>query len=193
MTTYEPWIGEETIGPGTDCRSRWAPGWPPCGAPATIHIMSESAIDGVVCLRMCETHAPAARAAGVHLDEHSPSFPGCRCNVSRPAAPSNDPRDLPYQPDTRLTLDCSRPPGYAPPPISAERPRYGRPPYDPNWEARITQGRPASLHAPDGLTHFLRAGDGDRSVPLCAAPGERRLSRNWRVISCPDCRATEIP
>jgi hypothetical protein len=193
MTSYEPWIGEDTTGgDGTDCRARWGPGWPACGATATIHILSESAIDGVVCLKTCEAHAPMARAAGVYVDEHSPSFPGCRCI---PPAPASQPKLGGWVQSTRECRECPDVPAQSPDAqIPAERPRYGRPPFDPSWEARITQGRPASAYAADGLTHFLRAGDGaGRAVPLCAAPGERRLSRNWRVVSCPTCRLTEIP
>lgn len=174
--THEPWIGSDASASGMGCRQRWGPGWPPCGALVTIHVLSESAIDGVVCLQVCEPHARTAREAGVYVDEHSPSFPGCRC---RPTVkrPDTDVRDLPYRPEERLRLVV-------------------RAPYDPDLERRMRESHRITPLSLDGLTHYLNgdnralcgagrylAGDAQQSI-ICSA--------NWRIVSCPTCRTTEI-
>jgi hypothetical protein len=67
----EPWIGDvNTDRPGM-CTYAPQPGDERCGAPATRHIMSESAIYGLVALPACDTHAPLARAAGPFLGDHA--------------------------------------------------------------------------------------------------------------------------
>jgi hypothetical protein len=66
----EPWIGDENLEMPGQCTFATEPGQPRCGAPATLHIASESAIYGAVSLTTCDEHAPIARAAGPYLGEH---------------------------------------------------------------------------------------------------------------------------
>lgn len=73
----EPWIGDETTEPG--CRYHITPGRPTCGAPVTIHIISESAISGPVVLPTCDRHASIAKLAGPWLSQHTPGSPNCHC------------------------------------------------------------------------------------------------------------------
>lgn len=173
MSTYEPWIGPPATGSG--CRARWSPGWPACGAPVTIHVLSESAIDGVINIPVCEAHAPSARVAGVYTGEHSPSFPGCVCRDTAPEPPP-DTQPHTHRPEERLRLTV-------------------RAPYDQDLERRMRESRgfiPLSL---DGLTHYL---NGDNRA-LCGAgrylsPDAQQsviCSANWRIVSCPTCRTVE--
>lgn len=175
MTTHEPWIGSDASGTGTGCRQRWGPGWPPCGAPVTIHVLSESAIDGVVCLQVCEPHAQTAREAGIYTGEHSPSYPGCRC---RPTAKKPDTviGSLPYRPEERLRLTP-------------------RPPHDPDLERRTRASLGVPSLAGDGYTHYSTRRAGTSDEALCGAgrhlTADYVLSPNWRIVSCPACRTAE--
>lgn len=74
----DPWIGDATTKETSGCGFGGSgPGdGPKCTDPATVHVMSESAIHGVVSLSACDRHAPIARAAGPLIDEH-PFGPGC--------------------------------------------------------------------------------------------------------------------
>jgi hypothetical protein len=186
--TSDFWIGQAA--PSGGCRFRWDVNGRPCGAPVTLHVMSESAIHGGRCLPTCEPHAPAARAAGVYVDEHSPSWPGCGCtpDTDEPEAilsvDPDDIRDLPVRPEERLKLDCSRPP------VLGQRPAY-----DPDLERRMRDSGRLTLRSVDGLTHYL---NGDNRA-LCgagkylsdSAQYQIVCSANWRIVSCPTCRTTE--
>lgn len=66
----EPWIGDVNEGPRGGCCYADKPGDPECRNPATVHILSESAIHGQVTLPTCDRHASTARAAGPVLGEH---------------------------------------------------------------------------------------------------------------------------
>jgi hypothetical protein len=67
----EPWIGDESTDSPDGCHYSDKPGVPRCGAVATVHILSESAITGLLALSACDRHAPIARAAGPYLGEHA--------------------------------------------------------------------------------------------------------------------------
>lgn len=186
--TSDFWIGQAATSAG--CRFRHDIAGRPCGAPVTLHVMSESAIHGGRCLPTCEPHAPAARAAGVYVDEHSPSWPGCACkpDTDEPEAIlSVDPADLPRSPAERLKLDCSRPQDVA-----------HRPAYDPDLDRTLREGGRAVPYSLDGFTHYPSTRDGV-TRPLCGAgkylnipPGTSYVtSLNWRIVSCPTCRTTE--
>lgn len=192
--TYEPWIGDDPTGSG--CRVHWAPGWPACGEPVTLHVMSESAIDGVVCLPTCERHARHARDAGVYVDEHSPSYPGCRC-TPRAVEAAQSTRSGPASGLGSIIpgseIDVPRLPGAV---ISVRV----RPPYDPDLERRLRESRHVIPYARDGLTHYWVDREGLPSalcgvdVPLpVGSENPYVVSRNWRIVSCPTCRVTETP
>jgi hypothetical protein len=67
----EPWIGDEGDRPGL-CEYRGLDyGGEKCGDRATVHVLSESAMYGVVSLPTCDRHAPVAREAGVYKGEHA--------------------------------------------------------------------------------------------------------------------------
>jgi hypothetical protein len=66
----EPWIGDENTDRPGICTFAPRPGDEGCGAPATRHIMSESAIYGLVALPTCDVHAQLARTAGPWIGEH---------------------------------------------------------------------------------------------------------------------------
>ncbi|MFC0626149.1 hypothetical protein [Kribbella deserti] len=73
--TSEPWIGDAATNDHGGCRYALnefaaAEDIRRCGAPATVHIMSESAMHGLVSLASCEKHADIARAAGAYVGEH---------------------------------------------------------------------------------------------------------------------------
>lgn len=74
----EPWIGDATTEAGDECNfSAGALGdGPKCQQRATRHVLSESAMHGLVALTTCDVHAPIARSAGVLNDEHAYG-PGC--------------------------------------------------------------------------------------------------------------------
>lgn len=78
----EPWIGDESTGLDGTCTYAPKPGDEKCGSPATRHLMSESAIYGLVSLPTCDLHAPVARAASPWLGEH-PYAPDCSGRWSR--------------------------------------------------------------------------------------------------------------
>lgn len=181
----EPWIGGPADSEG--CRLRWHIDGPACGAPVTLHVVCESAMYGVTYLPTCERHAPVAREAGIYLREHSPSFPGCDCRQitkPQPLAEGVEIRSLPFRPEERITL-------------AVRRPRHlERPPYDPDLERRMRASGDTYWSA-DGITHYL---NGDNRA-LCgagkylAASDQHKIvcSFNWRIVSCPTCRATETP
>ena len=78
----EPWIGDEMADhPGRCIYSldEFDPNSSVCGAPATVHVCSESAMYGEVSLSTCDRHAPIARAAGRLVGEH-PFGDGCRAH-----------------------------------------------------------------------------------------------------------------
>lgn len=190
--TSDFWIGQSATGAG--CRFRHDIDGRPCGAPVTLHVMSESAIHGGRCLPTCEPHAPAARAAGVYLDEHSPSWPDCACKpaVDQPeailSADPDDIRGFPVRPQDRIKLDV-------------DRPSYlDRPPYDPDLERRIREANRITPYAVDGFTHYP-TDRGGVLRPICGAGkylsvpalSQYVTSRNWRIVSCPTCRTTETP
>jgi hypothetical protein len=77
----EPWIGDENTDAPGQCTYASKPGQPQCGAPATLHVMSESAIYGAVALVACDVHASIARDAGPFLGEH-PYTVNCSGRVS---------------------------------------------------------------------------------------------------------------
>jgi hypothetical protein len=77
----EPWIGDENADDPGICTYSPAPERPVCGLPATVHVLTESAIHGVVGLASCDEHMFTARAAGPYISEH-PYGPGCS---NRPA------------------------------------------------------------------------------------------------------------
>lgn len=191
---YEPWIGDLSTGPG--CRLRWGVDGPICGAPVTLHVLTESAARGKTSLSTCETHASVARAAGVWLGEHSPSFPGCDC-APIPGAPSIEPLALVHAAGhpvpvilshdgvTNADADVFTQPSSI----------HARPPYDPALKA-VVSSRPG-VHFSDGDTHYAVTLDG-QAEPLCgysSDPGDAAtaVTRNWRLVSCPICRWTETP
>lgn len=73
----EPWIGERNTEPGCSCRLIQAEDAPFCGAPVTVHVVSESAIHGPVRLSTCPDHLDFARNAGNLLNEHTPGDADC--------------------------------------------------------------------------------------------------------------------
>ena len=68
--TSEPWIGDENTGDPGICTYAFDEGSPHCGESATVHVLSESAIHGLVALPTCDRHASIARSAGPYLGEH---------------------------------------------------------------------------------------------------------------------------
>lgn len=78
MTNLDPWIGEAVSVAVAECG--FAAGalgeGPKCTHPPTTHLMSESAMHGIVSLSACDSHARIARLAGVLMGEH-PYGPGC--------------------------------------------------------------------------------------------------------------------
>jgi len=67
----EPWIGDKSTQSSDSCHYSDGPGSPHCGLAATVHILSESAITGLLGLVACDRHASTARAAGPYLGEHA--------------------------------------------------------------------------------------------------------------------------
>lgn len=72
----DPWIGDEVANDDGSCRfglDEFATEQDAklCGQPAAVHVLSESAVHGVVALSTCARHAVIARAAGVFLGEHA--------------------------------------------------------------------------------------------------------------------------
>lgn len=182
------WV--ETRAAANGCSYRWAEDVPRCGAPVTLHVQAESAIYGGVCLDACEPHAPQARTVGVYLDEHSPSFPGCRCTLvhdqPRPQFGVDDDAALPFRPEARVDLRVDRP-GH-------------RAPYNAELDRHLRRSLGISAVAGDGYTHYPAPSDGEaRSAPLCGAGkyfsravrDQYVLSPNWSAVSCPTCRRTE--
>jgi hypothetical protein len=165
------------------CSFRWAENAPRCGAPVTLHVLTESAIYGKGSVGTCEPHASIARAVGVYLGEHSPSFPDCRCT---PVHDQERPQ-LAADPD-----DVHRDPLDGVPDYVKDRLRYSdRVPFDLVFARRaLSQVRAA----PDPSTvsiHYRVPRDGVEG-PLCGAPGSGVLAGHWRAVSCPACRTTGL-
>lgn len=61
--------------PSTDyravCQYSHQPGAPECTNEATVHVATEDAHYGFVCLASCNEHAPIARASGRYVMEHT--------------------------------------------------------------------------------------------------------------------------
>lgn len=70
MTRIPPTVGAASDEYRAVCVYSRSPGEPQCDAPATVHVMTDSAEYGVVALASCDTHAPIARAAGEYVMEH---------------------------------------------------------------------------------------------------------------------------
>lgn len=62
-------------------------------------------------------------------------------------------------------------------------------PYDPDTAQAALEAASFVPVAQDGLTHAFTARDG-RQVALCAALSATRLSMNWALVNCNDCRTT---
>lgn len=79
MTGQEPWIGDPVVDDGNHCGFGSGPlgEGPKCTNTPTLHLLSESAIHGMVALSTCDQHASIARAAGTLNDEH-PYGPDCQ-------------------------------------------------------------------------------------------------------------------
>lgn len=95
----EPWIGDATEEGESGCGfNAGALGdGPRCGGPVVMHILSESAMYGLVTVSPCAEHLAIARAAGVWMDEHGYG-PGCEGEetlwtgpVCVPVPPGNEP------------------------------------------------------------------------------------------------------
>lgn len=73
----DPWIGDPSDAPDGTCVFALEPGDPHCGQPASVHILAESAIYGLVGLVACDVHAPVARNTGGPVIGEHPYGPGC--------------------------------------------------------------------------------------------------------------------
>lgn len=74
MAVIEPFVGLPTDGHG--CSFSLGLDTPACGAPSTVHILSEAPGWGPVGLETCDAHSDIARAAGAVIAEHAYG-PGC--------------------------------------------------------------------------------------------------------------------
>jgi hypothetical protein len=59
--------------------------------------------------------------------------------------------------------------------------------YDPDLENRLLSNGRLTPYAADGLTHSLTIRD-DLATSVCGKGA--RLSRNWRLVNCDDCRTS---
>lgn len=62
-----------------------------------------------------------------------------------------------------------------------------RPAFNPQLHAAMLANRGLAPRAVEGLTHYTDSASG-RTRARCGATGGVRLSLNWALVSCPDCR-----
>lgn len=165
------------------CSFRWAENAPRCGAPVTLHVLTESAIYGKGSVGTCEPHASIARAVGVYIGEHSPSFPDCRCT---PVHDQERPQ-LAADPD-----DAHRDPLDGVPGSVKDRLRYSdRVPFDPVFAHRALSQLRAAPDPSRVSIHYRVPRDGQDGA-LCGAPASGILAGLWRAVSCRTCRVTGL-
>lgn len=64
------------------------------------------------------------------------------------------------------------------------------PEFDPALHDEVARAQGFIPAAVDGLTHLLGSREGVAGAE-CGAPEGTRLSANWALVSCPECRGPE--